>query len=272
MGLCLYLALMRHLLGDSFTFAVLDDVLMSVDVGHRREVCNLLREKFPTTQFILTTHDPIWLRLMETIGLVDSKGRIHFRKWSVSEGPTEWDDRDIWGEIDFHLKQNNVRAAAGLLRYYLEYFFSEACHRLRARVEFRLDSRFELGDLSTSAISRLRQLLKEAKAAAQSWVQKEALDKISALEAELEKKAAASNVEQWQINPAIHYNAWENLDRNDFSPVVSRIRDLLICFSCAQDVCRSPLYVMPERGTRENLRCNCGHINFNLVAKPKAKG
>jgi hypothetical protein len=39
MGLCLYLALMRHTLRQQFTFAVLDDVLMSVDTGHRREVC-----------------------------------------------------------------------------------------------------------------------------------------------------------------------------------------------------------------------------------------
>ena len=31
MGLCLYLALMHHLLGPAFTFAVLDDVLMSVE-------------------------------------------------------------------------------------------------------------------------------------------------------------------------------------------------------------------------------------------------
>jgi len=32
MGLCLYLALMKRTLGDNFTFAVLDDVLMSVDL------------------------------------------------------------------------------------------------------------------------------------------------------------------------------------------------------------------------------------------------
>ncbi len=37
MGLCLYLALMNHLPGANFTFAVLDDVLMSVDASHRRQ-------------------------------------------------------------------------------------------------------------------------------------------------------------------------------------------------------------------------------------------
>jgi wobble nucleotide-excising tRNase len=64
MGLCLYLALM--LLGKNFTFAVLDDVLMSVDAGHRRQVCTLLKESFPDTQFIFTTHDEIWLRHMKS--------------------------------------------------------------------------------------------------------------------------------------------------------------------------------------------------------------
>jgi recombinational DNA repair ATPase RecF len=57
MGLCLYLALMKYLQGGNFTFAVLDDVLMSVDAGHRREVCALLKKEFPNTQFIMTTHD-----------------------------------------------------------------------------------------------------------------------------------------------------------------------------------------------------------------------
>src|SRR5262249_24502055 len=46
MGLCLYLALMKQLLGSRFTFCVLDDVLMSVDKGHRKQVCALLKKEF----------------------------------------------------------------------------------------------------------------------------------------------------------------------------------------------------------------------------------
>ena len=71
MGLCLYLALMKHTLGDKFTFAVLDDVLMSVDAGHRRDVCRLLKKEFPKTQFVLTTHDRVWLQYMKTEGLIE---------------------------------------------------------------------------------------------------------------------------------------------------------------------------------------------------------
>ena len=38
MGVCLYLALMKRVLGSRFTFAVLDDVVMSVDSDHRKQL------------------------------------------------------------------------------------------------------------------------------------------------------------------------------------------------------------------------------------------
>ncbi len=106
MGLCLYLALMKHTLGDKFTFAVLDDVLMSVDTGHRREFCRLLKTEFPTTQFILTTHDRVWLQYMKTEGLIQHSQL--FGGWSVESGPRVWDDQDIWSEIQRELDKNDV--------------------------------------------------------------------------------------------------------------------------------------------------------------------
>jgi hypothetical protein len=173
MGLCLYLALMNHLLGDRFTISILDDVLMSVDTGHRRNVSKLLREQFSNTQFIVTTHDEIWLRHMRTEGLIQPKALVHFRTWSVESGPREWDDLDVWGEIDGHLAKNGASQAAALLRHYLEHTSHEICHQLRARVEFRADTQFMLGDLLPPAIGQMRRLLKAGKNAAMSWGQKE---------------------------------------------------------------------------------------------------
>jgi len=88
MGLCLYLALMNHTLGNDFVLAVLDHVLMSVDADHRREVCELLKKFFPNTQFILTTHDPVWLQFMNSQKLI--KGSTNFGGWSVDTGPQVW--------------------------------------------------------------------------------------------------------------------------------------------------------------------------------------
>ena len=159
MGLCLYLALMHHLLGEKFTFALLDDVVMSVDAGHRREVCGLLRKHFPETQFIFTTHDDIWLRHMKSEGLVADRNFAHFRTWSVDLGPTEWSDHDLWAEVDVYLAKNDVRSAAALLRHYLEYFCKEACDRLRAQVEFHGDAQFEFGDCYRAHSTLSRKLM-----------------------------------------------------------------------------------------------------------------
>ena len=51
MGICLFLALMKKIKGDNFSIALLDDVMMSVDIGHRRKLAQLLREQFSNTQF-----------------------------------------------------------------------------------------------------------------------------------------------------------------------------------------------------------------------------
>jgi FPC/CPF motif-containing protein YcgG len=265
MGLCLYLALMEHLSGKSFTFAVLDDVLMSVDSGHRREVSQMLKSRFPKTQFLFTTHDDIWLKHMKTVGLVEPDRFAHFRTWSVDLGPTEWDGRDVWEEIAAHLYKSNIREAAALLRHYLEYFSKEACHGLRAQVEFRGDAQFTLGDLLPNAISKLKKLIKSGKDAAQSWGQTAALTPIISLENNLSEAVKEAQTDQWQINAAVHYNEWATFQKQDFTPVVVGFQNLVSTFSCT--TCKGMYFVTPHAGQPEALRCSCGVLNVNLIKK-----
>lgn len=265
MGLCLYLALMRHLQGNAFTFAVLDDVLMSVDAGHRRQVCALLKKEFHNTQFIMTTHDPAWLRHMRTEKIISGKSAVQFRNWTVEQGPTQWDELDIWGEIDAHLKVNDVHMAASSLRHYLEYIATELCHRLRAFVRFRGDYQYQLGELLPPAITQLRQLYKSAKVAATSWNQEEVLEQITERESQFAHLADVCKAEEWQVNTAIHYNSWENLGKSEFEPVAKAVRELLNGFTCQH--CGEYLYVSPDRETPESLRCDCGETSINLCEK-----
>ena len=232
MGLCLYLALMKHLLGTGFTFAVLDDVLMSVDAGHRREVCDLLKQVFPNTQFVLTTHDPIWLRHMISAGLVQRNAAIEFRKWDVDRGPAEWKTADVWAEIKDHMSRNDIRASAALLRFHLEHMSTELCDALGGRPVFRADSRYDLGDLLPSAAGAMRELLKVGKAAANSWGRRSEIDAITHLEDAFARAYASAQVEQWSVNPAVHYNAWTNFQRGDFLPVSQAFKALEQAFSC----------------------------------------
>jgi hypothetical protein len=267
MGLCLYLALMDHLQGKRFTFAVLDDVLMSVDTGHRREVTRMLKAEFPDTQFVLTTHDAVWLKFMQTAGLVPAKNVVRFRKWSVETGPSVWVDNDVWSEIEAAVGSDNVREAAAQLRNYLEYVAAEACQAFRAKVLFNADGRYDLGDLLEPALNRLRELYGDAAKAAETWGSGEKLEAIRARKQGLEEAIKAASVEQWQINPAVHFNEWANLDRKDFTAVVAAYKALVAQLHCP--TCRGLLEVTPPRGAKEHLLCACGTASLSFAVKPK---
>lgn len=267
MGICLYLALMRHMLGKQFTFAVLDDVLMSVDSRHRREVCSLLKSQFPETQFIITTHDEIWLNHMKTEQLITSKSSVQFRKWTVDDGPHVWEGGEIWQEIEDDLDHNDVSAAAQTLRRYLEYISAQLSGKLRASIEYRADAQHDLGELLPAVLGTWSSLLSRAQQVAESWGKKEEMSRLSQRQKELGQKVDKTNVERWSINKSIHFNEWATLQKQDFTPVVNAFRELLDVFRCP--TCQSFIYVIPMRGDIEGLRCDCGSISINLKKRPK---
>ena len=262
MGLCLYLALMKHTLGDKFTFAVLDDVLMSVDTGHRREVCRLLMTKFPGTQFVLTTHDRIWLQYMKTEGLIE--GGQFFGGWNVETGPRIWDDTDIWTEIKAALDRDDVPRAAALLRRYLEYIAAVLADNLRAPVEYRSDANYDLGDLLPSVLNRWRDRLGKGIKSAAHWGHDEAKAGLGTKLDEAKALIQKTNAEQWAINKSVHFNEWENFTKAEFEEVADAFKELLDHVRCPNPKCGGYPYLTPRKGSSEQLRCSCGTININL--------
>ena len=163
-----------------------------------------------------------------------------------------------------------MRAAAALLRHYLEYASAELCYRLRAPVEFRGDGQYQLGELLPAAITHMRKLHMRAKEAANSWNQKEVIVHLAARESKFALLAEASKAEQWQVNAAVHFNSWDNLVKRDFEPVAKAFRDLLGGFTCSD--CGEYLRVSPDRETPESVRCECGKTNINLRKRSESLG
>lgn len=260
---------MRHLQGAAFTFAVLDDVLMSIDAGHRREVATLLKKRFAGTQFILTTHDKHWLEQMKTEKLIANRSAVHFRRWTVGAGPSVMSDRDVWAEAEACLKEDDVRGAAVELRHFLEYLSAELCARLRVAVEFRPDGQYQLGELLPKAVPVFRELLRKAKAAANSYGKREDMERIGAQEQAFQSVADASKVEMWPMNSAIHYNSWENLSPNEFRPVLEAQRALAMAFACAS--CGELYSVFPAHETAQMLVCACTSLSIIPKRKEQAK-
>jgi hypothetical protein len=266
MGVCLYLALMKQLFGDRFTFSLLDDVVMSVDAEHRYQFCKLLKTHFPDTQFIITTHDRLWAEQMKSAGLVTAKTSVAFHSWTIDSGPLVESDNEIWDDIAGALGKGKVEAAAAALRRHLEYVSRLLADQLGASPPFRADGKYELGQMLPSVLKRMKEIWGKAAEAAQSWGK--AADKKTAVEKKtlLTTCNGGANVEQWAVNTAVHYNAWANFGKRDFEPVVTAFKELLGCFRC--ESCESWIYVTP-RVSPETLRCACSAINFNLKARPK---
>lgn len=267
MGLCLYLALAEKLTKGLIELIILDDVVMSVDADHRRELCKLLTKNFPHRQFLITTHDKTWATQLRTDGVVNSKGFIEFFNWSVDTGPQVNIETSIWEKIENDLQKNDVPSAAAKLRRGSEQFFSEACDGLQAQIRYRANGRWELGDFMPATISRYKSLLKNAKVAAQSWGNHDDVKTLTEIESILGQIVARTQSESWAVNASVHYNNWANLGEKDFRPVLEAFQDLHSALTC--NICHSVLYVTTTGVELESLRCTCGKVNWNLKENPK---
>lgn len=266
MGVCLYLALLKEVLGGQFTFAVLDDVVMSVDSQHRRQFCRLLKTHFPETQFVITTHDLVWAQQMRSEGLVRKKNTVAFYSWTVETGPIIGEVEDAWEQVEADLRKNDVPAAAHRLRRHLEYVAADLADNLGAKVAYQRDAAYDMGSLMSAVIGRQRDLLEKARKAADSWGDSSQQAVIERLADRRKEILATKEQEQWLINRAVHYNEWANLSKEDFEPVVEAFHQLVDLFRCSSPSCSLQASITPRQEPID-LRCDCGAFRLNLKVK-----
>ncbi|OAT68434.1 hypothetical protein AWB85_25005 [Mycobacteroides immunogenum] len=267
MGVCLYLALIGQLLQDNFRFAVLDDVVTSVDTNHRRQFCGLLNDVFPDVQFIITTHDEVWARQMQSSGLISRQSKAQFHGWNVERGPMYGQGQDFWEQIEADLANNDVPGAAHKLRRNLEALIADIAAPLQAKVIYRADNNYELGAFLDGVKGRYRDLLKKAKDSANSWNNDAVKRQVAELDAVRVQVVGAQDGENWAINALVHNNDWAAMSKADFAPVVTTFKEFLGLFTCSNVGCDGWIYVVGTPGGEEALRCGCGALNLNLRGK-----
>jgi len=267
MGLCLYLALAEKLTSNMVDLVILDDVVMSVDADHRKQLCSLLRKYFPNKQFFITTHDKTWANQLKHEGVATSKQTVEFYNWSVDAGPTVYLARDLWSKIQSDLTNHDVSAASGKLRRGAEEYFAYVCDDLQASVKYKLNGRWELGDFLPAAVNSLRRLLDKARVSARSWGNTELDDALRELDTTISSIYQRTQAEQWSINASLHYNNWSNFSDNDYRPIVEAFQDLFGLFRCSN--CGSRIAITTIGVKPQAVKCSCGKINWNLIEKEK---
>lgn len=264
MGVCLYLALSEYVNKGVVGLIVLDDVVMSVDSGHRKRLCGLLRDKFAQNQFIITTHDRNWAHQLRKSGVVSASGMVQFCGWTVAGGP-RLVESDIWARVDRCLEDGDVRGAASHLRGSMEEFFAGVCEDLRAPVVYKSTGQYTLGDFLPSAWKRYSNLLALAKDAENSWGHDDAVDRLVDAHSVAKQCYSRTTAEQWAANKGVHYDQWFSLEAPDLRDIVDAFKDLCEVFRCTE--CGSPLTLSVNDFEEDAVRCACQKVNWNLRKK-----
>jgi len=265
MGLCLYLALNKKISENKVKLVILDDVVMSIDSNHRRSICRLLKQHFPDTQFVITTHNKTWARQLNTDGVVKKSNSFHFKGWSIDAGPSYGEDGDVWQNIQVKLQDDEISSAAHLLREHCEFFYENVCNSLKGKVEYRSDGRWEFGDYLNAAKSSYKGYLKKAKKSANSWNKKDDVKEYEQKETQAKEIFERIQMEHWGINENVHYNKWKDFTKEDFLPVAEVFQDLENLFRCPE--CQGIIGVNTVGKTLTNIKCPCGNITWNLETK-----
>ncbi len=266
MGVCLYLALVKQLLGPDFKYAVLDDVVMSVDSNHRRRFAELLKTEFAGVQFIITTHDEVWARQMRASGLVKSASMARFYGWTVDAGPA-YGVSDAWASIEADLEKEDVAGAAHKLRRALEASTSDIAESIGGSVPYRSDGTYDLSAFLDSIKGRHGKLLGLAASSAQSWGNQPQTQRVEQLKQRRNAVVPEQDAESWLLNKLVHNNDWANGTAADFRPVLAAAQDFLSLFRCENADCESWIAVSGRTGAEESLRCACQTYNLNLTKK-----
>jgi recombinational DNA repair ATPase RecF len=265
MGLCLYLALNKQISEEKVKLIILDDVVMSIDNNHRRNICRLLKHHFPQSQFIITTHNRTWARQLNTDSVVKSRNMVEFRGWTVETGPNYEEGKNVWEDIQRKLERNEIASAAHQLREHAEFFYENACDSLKAEVCYRSDGRWELGDFLSGAKKAYKENLKLAKNAANSWGKREEVEAYTEIESQVNEIIQRTQMEHWGINENIHYTKWIDFTKEDFLPIMEAFQDLEGMFKCFE--CQTIISLNTKGVTLTNVKCPCGKIFWNLEFK-----
>jgi len=160
----------------------------------------------------------------EAGSLVTSASSLAFYSWTIDMGPLVESNSEISNEIGAMLGQGKVEAAPHALCHHLEYVSRQLADQLGTAPAFRVDGNYELRELLPSVLARMKFPYDRVADAAQSWGNTQAKEIAAKRKQPHSSSNAATSVQQWAVNKAMHYNEWGNFGRKVLSPWLPRSR------------------------------------------------
>ena len=265
MGVCLFLALSEHLAHGTLDLVMLDDVVMSIDSGHRRKLCTLLSTHFSDRQLLITTHDRIWSAQLRSESIANSSNVINFMNWNIETGPIVHGATNPLQGVREDVNVGTISQAAWKLRYAAEEFFSIVCDQLSAPIAYKVQGNYDLGAYVNAAIGAHAKYINLAKDSANSWGKREQVALLSKVSAESSRITSRVHKEWWAINSNVHYNSWASFAKEDFIPIVDVFEGLFSMFTCPE--CTKIIRLQFSEGEASAFACPCGEVSWTLTKK-----
>lgn len=136
LGLCIFLAFVKQF--NKYDFIILDDIVSTVDLGHKERVAKLLFTEFRDYRFIITTHNKLWFRQLKNHadknGLNSKFNFAEIKGLGSETGPIlipTLYSKDI---INKHIENGDTFAAGNSIRRYLESVLENVCRTNRIKL------------------------------------------------------------------------------------------------------------------------------------------
>jgi AAA domain len=234
LGICVFLASAK-LFNTASRFLVLDDIVTSFDLGHRRRLLRLIKEQFGDWQIILLTHERLWFDLIQK---ELSQSGWHFKEveWDAENGiQLSPSAADLSALIEQKRKKYDV---SNDIRKFLEASLKEICHALEVKLPFRFNDENERR-MSGELLSELRATVNR---------------KCS----QLKGHASFANLEGSNLVVTIgsHDNPAETITGGDIDVALADIAALTDHFTCHD--CGKYVDAKRQLPGHDKIACKCG--------------
>ena len=219
LGLCIFLAFIKHFNGELRLIA-LDDVLTTVDAGHRLRVARLLAKEFDKYQLIITTHDQMWAKQLERV--LPNSRLITLKRWSLESGADYIQNViSAWDHYRQQAQQGYPQdAIAGTARN-LEKFFFQMRGNLALAVPAKHRGDYTINDLYGPFFKWLKD---------HPIVRPDRPNFARELSATQEALGEIWPIRNWA---GAHFNEWaETVTSEEAVDFVDTVRDLVALFEC----------------------------------------
>lgn len=260
MGVCLFLALRDRLDNSGPNVVMLDDIIMSVDRSHRRNVARLFHNYLNNgVQGIISTHEEVWADQLKEQGVIPPSNEFKITDWDVSTGPM-WkggSGNPAWDVIEEYLEEGKPHAAAAHLRRQAEKIGNIAALRLRPPIPFQRN--FSLGDYISGINGRISEIASGAKGyhdrGSEIWEAAKELDD--------ERSNILGDCRASEMNSMVHYNwdEWGQLEAGDLQGILEHWKDIEDFLYCGE--CESMIQYSKRDGWKW-IECACTNIQVGF--------